>query len=236
MGVHFVIVGSGRVGARLATTLDEQGHSVAIIDRDPVAFHALPESFSGQMVTGIGFDKDSLIQAGIEEAYAFAAVTNGDNSNIVATRIVREVFGLSNVVARIYDPARADLYQRIGIPTVGTVRWTTKEIMRHMMPPEAEIEHTDNLGELVLVRCFPHLGWVGHTIGRLQEDAKVRVGYLVRNSLPILPTSTTVIQNHDELHYFVSVSDQLKANRIASVAEGIRNTDASKLQKILKVY
>ncbi len=120
--VHFVIMGCGRVGATLAQSLESSGHSVAVVDQNPDAFRRLPAEFTGKKVTGVGFDRDTLVQAGIEDAYAFAAVSDGDNSNILSARVVRETFGVEKVVARIYDPQRAEIYQRLGIPTVATVR------------------------------------------------------------------------------------------------------------------
>ena len=130
--MHVVIVGCGRVGSALARSLTEGGHTVAIIDKRPEAFGRLPHDFSGQIINGIGFDRDRLIEAGIEEAASLAAVTNGDNSNILIARVARETFGIENVVARIYDPRRAAIYQRLGIATVATVAWTTERVMRRI--------------------------------------------------------------------------------------------------------
>lgn len=127
--MHIVIMGCGRVGSTLAQTLEQQGHTVAVIDRDPTAFRRLGSGFGGRRVTGIGFDRDTLREAGIEEAGAFAAVSSGDNSNIIAARVAREMFGIENVAARIYDPRRAEVYQRLGIPTVATVRWTADQML-----------------------------------------------------------------------------------------------------------
>ncbi|BFO16023.1 hypothetical protein SHKM778_24110 [Streptomyces sp. KM77-8] len=132
--MHIVIMGCGRVGSALAQTLEEQGHTVAVIDRDPTAFRRLGSSFGGRRVTGIGFDQDTLREAGIEDAGAFAAVSSGDNSNIIAARVAREMFGIENVAARIYDPRRAEVYQRLGIPTVATVRWTADQMLRRLLP------------------------------------------------------------------------------------------------------
>src|SRR5450756_3096267 len=113
--VHFVIMGCGRVGATLAQSLEYRGYSVAVIDQNPEAFRRLDAEFGGKKVTGLGFDRETLVQAGIEDAYAFAAVSDGDNSNIIAARVVRETYGVDNVVARIYDWRRAEIYQRLGI-------------------------------------------------------------------------------------------------------------------------
>lgn len=125
-------MGCGRVGSGLAIELESAGHSVSIIDQSREAFRRLGADFAGRTVVGVGFDKEILLEAGIEKADAFAAVSNGDNSNILAARVARETYGVANVVARIYDPARAEIYQRLGIPTVATVLWTTDQIMRRL--------------------------------------------------------------------------------------------------------
>ena len=114
--MHFVIMGCGRVGSTLAHSLEDQGHGVAIIDQNPESFRRLGPSFSGKRVSGVGFDRDTLLEAGIEDAFAFAAVSSGDNSNILSARVARENYGVANVVARIYDPGRAEVYQRLGYP------------------------------------------------------------------------------------------------------------------------
>jgi trk system potassium uptake protein TrkA len=135
--VHVVILGCGRVGSTLARSLARRSHSVAVIDQDAKAFDRLGEDFNGQIVTGVGFDRDTLKEAGIERADAFAAVSSGDNSNILSARVARETFGVEHVVARIYDPKRAEVYERLGIPTVATVRWTADQIMRRNGPTRA---------------------------------------------------------------------------------------------------
>ncbi|MFM7494973.1 MAG: potassium channel family protein, partial [Acidimicrobiaceae bacterium] len=122
--MHVVIVGCGRVGSTLALSLISSGYSVAVVDRKSDAFFRLRDNFAGQTITGIGFDRDVLELAGIKKASAVAAVTNGDNSNILVARVARESFGIENVVARISDPKRAEIYERLGISTIATVKWT----------------------------------------------------------------------------------------------------------------
>ena len=136
--MHVVIMGCGRVGSSLAQILESRGHTVAVIDQNSDAFRRLPAGFEGRTVAGIGFDRDVLREAGIEQAEAFAAVSSGDNSNILAARVARETFGVESVVARIYDPGRAAVYQRLGIPTVATVRWTADQMLRRLLPEGAE--------------------------------------------------------------------------------------------------
>src|SRR5881396_786682 len=149
--MHVVVVGCGRVGSELAVTLESEGHTVAVIDKNRNAFRRLPERWTGRAVLGFGFDREHLEQAGVTEAGALAAVTSGDNSNVLSARIARETFGVPNVVARIYDPRRAVIYQRLGIPTVATVTWTTDQVMRRLFPDTSVTDWADPSGELVLV-------------------------------------------------------------------------------------
>src|SRR3954462_14477003 len=121
-------MGCGRVGASLADGLARIGHDVAVIDRDSTAFNRLSPEFPGERVLGMGFDRDVLLRAGIEDAAAFAAVSSGDNSNITSARVARETFGVERVVARIYDAKRAKVYERLGIPTVGAVPRATDRL------------------------------------------------------------------------------------------------------------
>ncbi|MFI8090387.1 potassium channel family protein [Streptomyces sp. NPDC086080] len=198
--MHVVIMGCGRVGSALAQALEEQGHTVAVIDRDPTAFRRLGSSFGGRRVTGIGFDQDTLREAGIEDAGAFAAVSSGDNSNIIAARVAREMFGIENVAARIYDPRRAEVYQRLGIPTVATVRWTADQMLRRLLPSGAEPLWRDPTGGVQLAEVHTSTAWVGHRISRLQDRTGVRVAFLTRLGEAILPSSQTVLQEGDLVH------------------------------------
>src|ERR1700752_777189 len=136
--MHVVIMGCGRVGSTLALRLEQLGHPVAVIDQDAGAFRRLSKDFQGRSVVGVGFDRETLAEAGIEEAGAFAAVSNGDNSNIISARVAREQFGVEHVAARIYDPRRAEVYQRLGIPTVATVKWTADQMLRRLLPESTE--------------------------------------------------------------------------------------------------
>ncbi|MSV49710.1 MAG: TrkA family potassium uptake protein, partial [Actinobacteria bacterium] len=148
--MHVVIMGCGRVGSSLAIELEAAGHTVSIIDQTRESFRRLGANFNGTTVTGVGFDRDTLVEAGIERAEAFAAVSNGDNSNILAARVARETYGVKNVVARIYDTGRAEIYQRLGIPTVATVLWTTDQILRRLLPDGSRSEWSDATGSVQL--------------------------------------------------------------------------------------
>jgi trk/ktr system potassium uptake protein len=205
--VHFVIMGCGRVGSTLAHSLEDQGHEVAVIDQEETAFRRLGASFEGRRVTGVGFDRDTLLEAGIEQAYAFAAVSSGDNSNILAARVARETFGVENVVARIYDPGRAEIYQRLGIPTVATVRWTSDQMLRRLLPAGAAPLFRDPSGSVVLAEVPVHVGWVGRRVDEMARNQSFRVAYLTRLGDALVPGRDTVFQDGDLLHVVVAEPD-----------------------------
>lgn len=216
--MHFVIMGCGRAGSTLAHLIEDRGHTVAVIDRNPDSFRRLGASFEGQRITGMGFDRDTLIEAGINDAYAFAAVSNGDNSNVLAARVARETFGVSNVVARIYDPGRAEIYQRLGIPTVATVRWTADQMARRLLPVGAQSEYRDASGAVLLAEVRVHLGWVGRRLQALEDAAGCRVAYLTRLGEGLVPTSATVYQEGDLVHVITREADVPGVERVLGAA------------------
>ncbi len=205
--MHIVIMGCGRVGSTLAHILEDRDHSVAIIDMNPDAFRRLGSHFAGRRVTGIGFDRDTLLEAGIEQAAALAAVSSGDNSNILAARVARETFGVEHVVARIKDPRRAEVYQRLGIPTVATVPWTADQMLRRLLPEGSEPVWRDPSGMITLAEVYVAETWVGHTVSELEDAAKCRVGFLTRLGNGMLPDEKTVIQEGDLVHTLIRGSD-----------------------------
>jgi trk system potassium uptake protein TrkA len=205
--VHIVIMGCGRVGSTLAHILEDQGHSVAVIDQDADAFRKLRSGFKGRKITGYGFDRDVLIEAGIEEADAFAAVSSGDNSNIISARVVRESFGIQRVAARIYDPRRAEVYQRLGIPTVATVRWTADQMLRTLMPDGAESLWRDPTGKVVLAEVAYSDEWLGEKVKLLEQSAGARIAFISRLGQALLPEPGTVLQEGDVLHVIAVESD-----------------------------
>ncbi len=193
-------MGCGRVGSTLARSLEDRNHTVSVIDSDPDAFRRLGPSFNGDKVTGYGFDQEVLEKAGIRRADAFAAVSSGDNSNIIAARVARETFGIQQVVARIYDPGRAEVYQRLGITTVATVKWTADQVLRRVLPAGAEPDFRDPSGT-IRVDHMPGARAVDRqrTI-HFQEQSRSRIAWIDRLGEGMIPTRETVIQEGDMLH------------------------------------
>lgn len=196
-------MGCGRVGSTLAKDFQALGHSVAVIDQDREAFRRLGADFNGLTVAGVGFDRDTLLEAGIERADAFAAVSNGDNSNILAARVARETYGVASVVARIYDPARAEIYQRLGIPTVATVLWTTDQIMRRLLPQGSRSEWQDASGKVQLAEVPLHRDWFGTPVALIEQHTNARVAFITRLGEGLIPTEHTVLQEGDVVHVMV---------------------------------
>jgi trk system potassium uptake protein TrkA len=195
--VHVVVVGCGRVGSGLAATLESEGHSVAVIDRQAAAFRRLPPDFKGQTVLGVGFDRERLKTARIEEAGALAAVTNGDNSNIVVARVAREAFEVEHVVARIYDSRRAAIYERLGIPTVATVQWTTERVLRRILPDAHAVEWVDPSAKVCMIERTVPGHWAGRLLADIEIPGAARVIAVSRLGQSSIPDARSVAQEGD---------------------------------------
>ena len=196
-------MGCGRVGSTLTRELEARGHSTAVIDTNPDAFRRLGPEFVGITVTGMGFDRDVLRSAGIEHADAFAAVSSGDNSNILSARVAREQFNIDNVVARIYDPGRAEVYERLGVPTVATVPWAADQVLRRLVPAGSEPAWRDQSGEVRLDMTYAPFAWVGQRIDAFEKATGARVAFLRRLGSGQIVGQDTVIQEGDYLSIFM---------------------------------
>jgi trk system potassium uptake protein TrkA len=205
--LHVVVIGCGRVGSELAGALELGGHSVSIVDKNARAFRRLGSGFAGRTVVGFGFDRDHLGQAGIEDAGAFASVTNGDNSNILCARIARETYNIEHVVARIYDPRRALIYQRLGISTVATVSWTTDQVMRRLLPAEEQPhEWLDPSGKVCLLDYPIPAKWAGKKLAPLSEPGVFWLVAITRLGAAQVSTPSAIGQDGDILHFAADVS------------------------------
>jgi len=209
-------MGCGRVGSGLALELEAAGHTVAVIDQDRESFRRLGPDFIGRTVTGVGFDRDTLLEAGITEANAFAAVSNGDNSNILAARVARETYSVENVVARIYDAGRAEIYQRLGIPTVATVLWTTDQIMRRLVPAGSRSEWRDASGLVQLCEVHVDSSWYGRPASLVEQLTPARLAFITRLGEGLIPDENTVLQEGDLVHVMVTEKDLPEVDSILS--------------------
>ncbi len=206
-GVHVIVVGCGRVGSGLAVSLAAEGHSVAIMDKNARAFRRLKD-WDGLRIVGSGFDRDDLERAGAIGADALAAVTSGDNTNILTVRIARETYLIPNVVARIYDPRRAEIYQRLGIPTVATVTWTIDQVRRRLLPDVDADDWSDPSGHLTLLdRSLPD-AWAGRRLADLEVPGQLTLVAVTRAGVPRLDARELVGQEGDVLH--VAVMDDAR--------------------------
>ena len=202
--MHVVVVGCGRVGSGLAQAVEAAGHTVAIIDRKETAFRRLDPSFAGKPIVGVGFDRDRLEEAGIKDAVAVAAVTNGDNSNIMIARVAKETYAIDRVVARIYDPRRAAIYERLGIPTVATVQWTIERVLRRILPDAPSVEWIDPSAKVCLIERLVPPAWAGHRVAELDVESQAHVIALSRLGVAQLSRADLVIQDGDVV--FVAIS------------------------------
>lgn len=216
--MHVVIMGCGRVGASLAGALERLGHDVAVIDKDLNSFRRLGSDFHGEQVLGIGFDRDVLLQAGIERAGAFAAVSSGDNSNIISARVARETFGVKYVVARIYDQKRAVVYERLGIPTVATVPWTTDRFLRSLLPDGTASAWRDPTGNVAILQLTLHSDWAGHSVAELQAATRTRVAFVMRSGVGLLPESSEILRPSDQVYVAAQSGTLSDVTSIASRA------------------
>jgi trk system potassium uptake protein TrkA len=195
--MRVILIGCGRVGSELTIQLGRAGHEVTIIDKRASAFDRLPPGFNGRTVVGLGFDRDILEEAGIKEADAFVAVTNGDNSNIVSARVAREYYHVPNVIARIYDPRRAEIYEKLNIPTVATTTWGVKQIMLMLTHPREELKESLAGGDLFRMRLRVPSHLVGSPVNQLDVGGKIMVIGVDRGGHGFIPVASSTFQDGD---------------------------------------
>lgn len=199
---HVVIVGCGRVGTGLALGLQALDHTVAVVDADPRAFRRLGDA-GVERIEGIGFDRATLVRAGVERAMAVAAVTDGDNTNIVVARTAREAFGVPRVFARVYDVRRASVYERLGIPTVASALLTIDMSMRLLLPENDVVRWTDPSARIALVEIPAPLDRIGEQLADYERLAHARVVAVRRLGSSVLATPDLVLQEGDVLYAVV---------------------------------
>jgi trk system potassium uptake protein TrkA len=210
--MRILIIGCGRLGAGLAQTLNLRGHSVVVVDSDPLAFERLGPAFKGKTVAGVGFDRDVLLKAGIERADCLAAVTASDDANVVAARLASQVFRVPKVIARLYDPRKAEIYRRLGLQTIAPITWGIDHIADLVC--HGALETVCSLGshvDLVQAEVPPLL--VGRSVRDLTVLGEIHVVVISRGGQSFLPTQGTEFQEGDVLHLAVvtSATERLKA-------------------------
>jgi trk system potassium uptake protein TrkA len=220
--MHVIVVGCGRVGSELAGRLVLEGHSVSVVDKNATAFRRLPHDFDGQTVVGFGFDRDDLLRAGVENAGAVAAVTSGDNTNILTARIARETFEIPNVVARIYDPRRAVIYQKLGIATVATVSWTVDQVARRLLPSSTSSVWTDPTGGVGVVEYPLPDSLCGRGLSELADADRFRPIMVTRGGTSRLVGAAMVGQEGDIVHFVVRTDALEDLNRLLSIEPAAR--------------
>ena len=203
--MHVIVVGCGRVGSSVALTLSGSGHDVVVVDRKADSFRRLGDHFAGKTLVGVGFDRDVLTAAGITPDSAVAAVTSGDNSNILIARVARETFGVSHVVARIYDPRRASIYQRLGIATVATVSWTSERVLRLLTESDSSSAWIDPTGKFTMIELRVPAKTAGTSVGEFEAASGGRVTLLGRFGESSIPAPSVLLQEDDLLQVMVAV-------------------------------
>ena len=220
--MHVVIAGCGRVGSQLARNLDEAGHDVVVLDKDAGAFRRLGDTFGGQCLQGIVFDRQLLEDAGIRRAQAFVAVTSGDNSNVVSARTAKDRFGVERVVARIYDPERASIYERLGLTTIASARWTAEAVMRELLPDGNRIEGSvgpGGSGDVVIITLTIPRGLHGLPTARIERVGEVVLVAITRGGQTTLPVANALLEGGDHVHLAVA------RDRVDDVRERIEDLE-----------
>jgi trk system potassium uptake protein TrkA len=198
-----IIMGCGRIGSQVSELMSTHGHDVTVIDHDSNASGRLGPKFKGRLVQGLGFDRNVLKQAGIERADAFVAASSSDNANIVAARIARNIFRVPRVVARLYDPRRAEIYQRLGLTTISSTNWGAERIYQVLSHTDLDVLYTFGRGEvaLVVVEAPPQL--IGKSVAQLSVPGEIAVASITRSDRAFLPVQGTDFQEGDLIHLSV---------------------------------
>jgi len=211
--MRIIIIGCGRVGAGLAQSLSLQGHEVIVVDNDPTAFERLAPSFKGQTVVGVGFDREVLLRAGVERADGVAAVTVSDEANVVAARLASQVFRVPRVVARLYDPRKAEIYRRLGLQTISPITWGVNRIADLLCYSQLEVVLSLGGGEVDIVEAEVPPLLVGRTVNAMTIPSEIHVMAISRGGKTFLPTLGTVFQEGDRIHLaaLAASAERLKA-------------------------
>ncbi len=216
-----IVMGCGRVGEQLARLMANEGHEVAVIDYNPTALQRLGPDFRGEAYLGVGFDREVLIQAGIQRSDAFAATSSSDNANIVAARIARTVFHVPKVVARLYDPRRAEIYRRLGLVTISSTTWGAGRIRELLVHDELNPVFTMGSGEAVLLNVEVPAQLVGRTVRDLSVPGEIIVAGVTRDDRAVVPTHGTMFREGDTLHLSVLAAAMERVEALLGLGQGV---------------
>jgi trk system potassium uptake protein TrkA len=198
-----IVMGCGRIGSQVSMLLSEQGHAVTIIDHDANSEGRLGTNFKGRIIKGLGFDRNILLQAGIEQVEAFVAASQSDNANIVSARIARNIFHVPRVVARLYDPRRAEIYQRLGLTTISSTNWGAERILQVLTHMDIDVWNTFGNGEVALVHVELPTQLTGRNVMQLNVTGEIMVVSITRDDHAFVPTSGTEFHEGDLVHLVV---------------------------------
>jgi trk system potassium uptake protein TrkA len=201
--MNIIIMGCGRVGSQVSHLLVKQGHMVTVIDHDANALARLGKDFKGRVVQGLGFDKNVLIEAGVETAEGFVSASSSDNANIVAARIARNIFRVPRVVARLYDPVRAEVYQRLGLTTISSTLWGAERIVEVVTHNDLDVVDIFRDGNTTMVRVEAPSRLIGYQVSQMNIPGEVLVTAITRNDQTFIPVSGTEFQDGDIIYIAV---------------------------------
>jgi trk system potassium uptake protein TrkA len=213
-----IVMGYGRIGSQVSKLLANQKHDVTIIDHDSNAGMRIYPAFKGRVIKGLGFDRKVLIQAGIEQAEAFVAASTSDNANIVAARIARNIFHVPRVVARLYDPLRAEIYQRLGLTTVSATNWAAERIYQELTHTDLDVWETFGRGEVSFVHLETPPQLFGRTVNQLNVPGEVMVVSISRNEQAFIPITGTEFQEGDLINLVVLSSAMERLEEMLGLA------------------
>ena len=212
--MKIIIAGCGRVGATIATKLSLEGHEISVIDKNTEAFESLGKNFKGQTIKGMAFDGDALKKAGIERADAFLSVTSGDNSNVVSATIAKDVYRVPKIVARIYDPRRAEIYRKFGIQTVSTVTWAANEILTLLTYTSIVRDISLGDGEVQITKAVIPPRLSGRTLNELSVPGEISVIAIIRSGKAYIPSSADAFKEYDVAEIAVLTTSMPKLKRM----------------------
>jgi trk/ktr system potassium uptake protein len=216
-----IVMGCGRVGSQVSQMLSDQGHDVTVIDHDANAIARLSPEFKGKVLRGVGFDRSILLEAGVDSAEAFVAASSSDNANIVAARIARNVFHVPRVVARLYDPLRAEIYQRLGLITISTTTWGAESICEVVTHTDLDVAFSFGRGEVSLVVIEAPLQLVGRTVHHLSISGEILVVSITRDGQAFIPLLGSEFREGDKIYLAVLPSAMERLEQMIGLERGI---------------